>query len=190
MHKRLGLSVFAALALTAAMAAQADVQPGFYMGAGIGSTKIDDDGFDGAGIDFDDSDTGFKVFGGYSFSQNFAIEATYFDFGEASGRFEDFVGPVSFDVGVSGLSASAVGVLPLSDMFSVFGKLGYASYDVDAHASVAGQSGSASESESDLMYGAGAALSFGQFEARAEFEAINVDGGDANMISLNGLFRF
>jgi len=40
------------------------------------------------------------------------------------------------------------------------------------------------------VYGAGAALSFGQFEARAEFEAINVDGGDANMISVSGLFRF
>jgi OOP family OmpA-OmpF porin len=190
MGKRLGLSVFAALALTAAMAAQADVQPGFYVGAGFGSTKIDDDGFDDAGIDFDDSDTGFKVFGGYSFNQNFAIEASYFDFGEASGSFDDFVGPVSFDVGVSGLSASAVGVLPLSDMFSLFGRLGYASYDIDAHASVGGQSGSSSESESDLVYGAGAALSLGQFEARAEFEAINVDGGDANMISLSGLFRF
>jgi hypothetical protein len=40
------------------------------------------------------------------------------------------------------------------------------------------------------MYGAGAALSFGQFEARAEYEMINVDGGDANMISLSGLYRF
>jgi OmpA-OmpF porin, OOP family len=190
MDKRLGLSVFAALALTAAMAAQADVQPGFYAGAGFGSTKINDDGFDNSGVDFDDSDTGFKVFGGYSFNPNFAIEATYFDLGEASGRFDDFIGPVKFDVGVSGISASAVGVLPISDMFSLFGRLGYASYDIDAHANVGGESGSASQSESDLVYGAGAALSFGQFEARAEFEAINVDGGDANMISVGGLFRF
>ena len=95
MRKRLGLSVFAALALTAAMAAQADVQPGFYMGAGFGSTKIDDDGFDD--IDFDDSDVGFKLFGGYSFNQNFAIEATYFDLGEASGSLGF---GVTFDVGI------------------------------------------------------------------------------------------
>lgn len=189
MRKPLGLSILAALALTAAMAAQADVQPGFYVGAGFGSSKIDDDGFDD--IDFDDSDTGFKVFGGYSFNQNFAIEATYFDLGEASGSFDDGFDVVNFDVGVSGLSASAVGVLPLSDMFSIFGRLGYASYDVDAHATVVGVgSGDASESESDLIYGAGAALSFGQFEVRGEFEAINVDGGDANMISLSGLYRF
>ncbi|HJY42895.1 MAG TPA: hypothetical protein VJ303_16700, partial [Steroidobacteraceae bacterium] len=77
------------------------------------------------------------------------------------------------------------------DTFSLFGKLGYASYDIDAHVELAGVgSGNASESESDMTFGAGAALSFGQFEARAEFEAINVDGGDANMISLSGLYRF
>jgi OOP family OmpA-OmpF porin len=189
MYKRLGLSALAALALTASMAARADVQPGFYMGAGFGSTKIDDDGFDG--IDFDDSDTGFKVFGGYTFNQYFAVEATYFDFGDAGGSFDDFGDTVDFDVGVSGLAASAVGMLPVSDMFTLFGKIGYASYDVDAHVNIVGVgSGSSSESESDLMYGAGAALSFGQFEARAEYEMINVDGGDANMISLSGLYRF
>jgi OOP family OmpA-OmpF porin len=186
MYKRLGLSALAALALTASMAARADVQPGFYMGAGFGTTKISDDGFDD--VDFDDSDTGFKIFGGYSFNQNFAIEATYFDLGEASGSFG--VGD-NFDVGISGFGVSAVGVLPVSETFSLFGKLGYASYDIDAHVDIAGVgSGSASDSQSDLTFGAGAALSFGQFEARAEFEAINVDGGDANMISLGGLYRF
>jgi OOP family OmpA-OmpF porin len=186
------MSVFAALALTAAMAAKAEVQPGLYVGAGFGASKIDDDGFDDAGIDFDDSDIGFKVFGGYSFNQNFAIEASYFDLGEASGSFEDIVGTVNFDVGVSGFNVSAVGVLPLSDMFSLFGKLGYASYDLDAHASVTGVgSGSDSSSESDMTYGAGASLAFAErFEARLEFEAINVDGGDANLISLSGLYRF
>jgi OOP family OmpA-OmpF porin len=190
MHKRLALSAFAALALTAAMAAHADVQPGFYMGAGFGSTKIDDDGFDG--IDFDDSDTGFKVFGGYSFNQNFAIEAAYFDLGEASGTFDDLGDTVNFDVGVSGFNVSAVGVLPLSDMFSLFGKLGYASYDIDAKVSIVGVgSGSDSQSESDMTYGAGASLSFAErFEARVEFEAINVDNGDANMICVSGLYRF
>lgn len=189
MDKRLGLSAFAALALMAAMAARADVQPGFYMGAGFGSTKIDDDGFDD--IDFDDSDTGFKVFGGYSMNQWFAVEATYFDLGEAGGTFDDFGETVNFDVGVSGFSASAVGTLPVGDMFSLFGKVGYASYDIDAHVEIVGfGSGSDSTSESDMTYGVGGELSFGQFGARLEYEAINVDRGDANMISLSGVFRF
>ena len=189
MDKRLALSAFAALALTAAMAARADVQPGFYMGAGVGSTKIDDDGFDD--IDFDDGDTGFKVFGGYNVNRNFAVEATYFDLGEASGSFDDGFDTVNFDVGVSGFNVSAVGVLPVADMFSLFGKIGYASYDIDAHVEIVGfGSGSESQSESDMTYGVGGELSFGQFGARLEYEAINVEDGDANMFSVSGVFRF
>jgi OOP family OmpA-OmpF porin len=186
MHKRLGLTALAALGLMAATAAQADTQPGFYAGAGIGTTKISDDAFDGTGID--DSDTGFKIFGGYDFNQNFAVEVGYFDFGEASAR----EGGDSLSVGVTGLTASAVGRLPVSDMFALYGKLGFASYDVKAKFSIAGfGSGSESDSDSDLIYGVGGALSFGgNFEARLEYEAINVDGGDVNMLSVSGLFRF
>jgi OOP family OmpA-OmpF porin len=192
MHKRLGLTAFAALALTTAMAAQAEVPPGFYAGASIGTTKLGDDGFESAGFDADDSDTGFKIFGGYSFNPNFAVELSYFDLGEVRGGFSDpFFGDFNFKVGVSGLNASAVGRLPVSDTFSLFGKLGVASYDVDAH--VSGDfigSGSDSQSETDLTYGIGAALSVGQVELRAEYEAINVDNGDATMISVGALYRF
>jgi OmpA-OmpF porin, OOP family len=186
MHKRLGLAALAALALMAGTAAQADTQPGFYAGAGIGTTKIGDDQFDNAGID--DSDTGFKIFGGYTFNENWGIEVSYFDFGEASAS----QGGDSVSVGVSGLSAAGVGRLPLNDMFSLYGKLGFASYDVDAKFNIAGFGrGSASDSDSDMIYGVGGALSFGgNFEARLEYEAINVSDGDVNMISLGGLFRF
>ena len=185
MHKRLGLTVIAAFALAASMAAQADTQPGFYAGAGIGTTKIGDSSFDGTGID--DSDTGFKIFGGYTFNENWGVEVSYFDFGEASAS----DGGDSVSVGVTGLSAAAVGRLPINDMFAVYGKLGFASYDVKAKFNVAGfGSGSASDSDSDMIYGIGGAMSFGgNFEARLEYEALNVDG-DASMISVSGLFRF
>ena len=185
MYKRLGLSALAALGLMAGTAAQADTQPGFYAGAGIGTTTVGDDDFDGSGID--DSDTGFKVFGGYNFNENFGVEVSYFDFGEASAELSGD----SVSVGVSGLSASAVGRLPVSEMFSLYGKLGFASYDVDVKFNIAGfGSGSGSESDSDMIYGVGGALSFGgNFEARLEYEALNVDG-DASMLSISGLFRF
>ena len=186
MHKRLGLTAIAAFALAASMAAQADTQPGFYAGAGLGTTKIGDDAFDGSGID--ESDTGFKIFGGYTFTENWGVEVSYFDFGEASVS----AGNSSASVGITGLSASAVGRLPVNDMFAVYGKLGFASYDVDLDFNnVPGfGSGHLSDSDSDLIYGVGGALSFGgNFEARLEYEALNVDG-DASMISVSGLFRF
>jgi len=191
MYKRLGLTAFAALALTTAMAAQADVPPGFYAGASIGTTKLSDSGFESVAIDADDSDTGLKIFGGYSFNDNFAVELSYFDLGEVRGGFSDpFFGDFNFEVGVSGLNASAVGRLPVSDTFSLFGKLGVASYDVDAHVSGDFGTGSDSQSETDMTYGIGAALSLGQWELRAEYEAINVDNGDADMISVGAMYRF
>src|SRR5689334_13665712 len=190
MRKRLGLGVLATLGFVAATAAHADTQPGFYAGVGFGTTTIDDDGFDGAGID--DSDTGFKFFGGYSLNENFAIEAAYFDFGKASGRFDDpFFGSASFDVGVSGLSASVIGRLPVTQTVALYGKVGFASYDVDASVNIAGMGGSGSQSETDMIYGIGGSLSFAQrFEARVEYEALDLDGGDASMISISGLYRF
>ena len=185
MHKRLGMTVIAALALAASMAAQADTQPGFYAGAGIGTTKVGDSSFDGTGID--ESDTGFKIFGGYTFNENWGVEVSYFDFGEASAS----AGGDSVSVGVTGLSASGVGRRSEERRVAVYGKLGFASYDVDAKFNIAGFGrGSASDSDSDLIYGVGGALSFGgNFEARLEYEALNVDG-DASMISVSGLFRF
>jgi OOP family OmpA-OmpF porin len=192
MYKRLGLSTLAALALTATMAAQADVGPGFYAGVGFGTTKLEEDVFDG--FDVDDSDTGFKFFGGYSFNENFAIEASYFDFGETSGRVDDtFLGEeFEFEAGVSGLSAAAVGRIPVGQTFALFGKIGLTSYDIDVSVNIPGVGGgSDSESESDLMYGVGAALSFAdRFEARLEYEMINVDDGEASMVSLSGAYRF
>lgn len=189
MYKHLASSALAALALTAAMTARADVGPGFYVGAGFGTTEVSEDSID----EFiaDDSDNGLKVFGGYSFNEYFAIEASYFDFGEASGTIEDpFFGDFDFDAGVTGMSASVVGRIPVAEMFSLFGRIGFASYDVEIEVSLDGESGSDSESETDMVYGGGAALSFGAFEVRAEYEVLNIEDGDVNMISVSGLYRF
>ncbi len=88
MHKRLGLSAFASPRPDGRDGRSGRLQPGFYVGAGIGTTEIAEDSIDE--FNADDSDTGFKVFGGYSFNENFAVEASYFDLGEASGAIEDF----------------------------------------------------------------------------------------------------
>jgi OmpA-OmpF porin, OOP family len=191
MHKRLGLSTLAALALTAAMTARGEVAPGFYVGAGFGTTEVSEDSID----EFiaDDSDTGLKAFGGYNFNEYFAIEASYFDFGEASGTIEDpDFGDIDFSTGVTGMSAAAVGRLPVAGMFAVFGKVGFASYDVEFDVTLPGfGSGSQSASETDMIYGVGGALSFAdRFEARVEYEVLNVENGDVNMICVTGLYRF
>lgn len=180
MHKCPGLSALAALGLMAVTAAQADTQPGFYAGVGLGQSTID------VGLS-DDSDTSFKVFGGYSFNEHFAVELAYID----GGSVEERVGPSSAEVEVTGLSAMAVGRLPVNDMFSVFGKLGLASYDVElTFSDPFFGNGSVKESDEEVMYGIGAAFGFGQFELRGEYEMVDVADGDFNLFSVSGLYRF
>jgi OmpA-OmpF porin, OOP family len=182
MYKRLGLSTLAALGLMAATAAHADVQPGFYAGLGIGSASAEDDesGFDG-------DDTGFKLYGGYSFNDNFAIEVAYLDGGAPDDRF----GSIDVELEVTGFNASAVGRLPVSETVSLFGKIGFASYDLEATASSGGLSASADDSDSDLSYGVGASVSFAErFEVRVEWEAIDVSDGAFSFLSVGGLVRF
>jgi len=186
MYKRVALNGLAMLGLLAGASAYADQAPGFYAGAGIGqaTVKVDD-------ADFDASDTAFKVFGGYNFNDNFAAEVTYFDGGAPGETFDLGGGDTGrIEAEFTGLNLSVVGRIPVSESFALFAKVGYASYDVKARATAFGFSDSASDSDNDLSYGLGAAFSFGQFDVRGEYEAIDVSDGDFNVLSLSGVYRF
>jgi len=191
MHKRMALNGLALLGLLASSTVLAEIQPGFYVGAGVGKANIELDEVDG--FKFDSDDTAFKVFGGYNFNQYFAVEAAYFDGGEPEEAVivvPGFRGTV--DAGLTGLIASAVGRLPLGDMFSVYGKLGLVSYDVEVKGRANGDVVYEREgSEDDVSYGVGAAFNLGpSFELRAEYEAIAIDDGDYNLLTVQGLFKF
>lgn len=161
------LAALAALALGAGM--QGASAEGLYLGAGIGQATIKDS-------PFKDDDIGFKVFGGYGFNQNFAVEAEYIDGGTA----KDF----GIKVDSSAFAVSVLGSLPLNDAFSLFARLGYASWKLDV------KNGPNADDE-DLQYGLGAAFNVGaQFQIRAEWEAIDVSSGSNDFISVSGVFKF
>src|SRR6187402_2578567 len=88
-------SMLSLIAVTAACPATfaEDFDSGWYLGGNIGQAKSDidssriagnvlDNSFNVQSISEDDSDTGFKVFGGYQVSKHFAIEGGYFDLGQ------------------------------------------------------------------------------------------------------------
>jgi OmpA-OmpF porin, OOP family len=179
MRKHLLLSGLAALSLASSVTAHAEEAPGFYAGASFGqaSIEIDDAGFDG-------SDTAFKIFGGYGFNPYFAVELGWFNGGTADERF----GPFVVEVEMSGLVASAVGRLPVGDAFTLFGKLGFASYDAEVSANGFGGDDTSDE---DLAYGIGGQFQLGQaFGLRAEYEIVDVSDANFNMFSVGGLYRF
>lgn len=76
-------------------------------------------------------------------------------------------------------------------MFSLFGKLGFSSYDATVSGRVGNQTvASESGSDEDVSYGVGGAFNFGAFELRAEYEAIDISDGSFNFLSIGGVYKF
>jgi OOP family OmpA-OmpF porin len=183
-----------ALSTTATLA---DDFKGFYAGAGIATTSLEDD------FGLDDRDTGFKLFAGYSFGEQLAIELAYLD----GGTVEQVEDVFFFDPPLAGsafkteietkvINLSAIGKFPLTENFSLFGKLGYAAIESDVNLRFI-SANSFSDTLTDntdrtekLSYGAGAVYSFGKnFQLRAEYEGFDV-ASDLDSLSLSAVFRF
>lgn len=101
---------------------------GWYLGGGIRPTPAPDD-----------TDVGYRNFGGYRFTRNWGVELGYSDLGRSSGPAE----PVPAGAGRPGTQPSAwtlagTGVLPLGNAFSLQGRLGLSVLTPDASLSSAG----------------------------------------------------
>ena len=141
--------------------------PGGYVGFSLGSA--DDDVLD-------ESDTGYKIFGGYTFNSNFGLEIAYVDLGSYLDGYLDQYG-VAFDV---------VGYLPVGNNFNILGKLGMFAWSVDVDAIYASETGT------DLTYGLGVQYDFNnRLSIRGEWEAFDdVLGGDVSLLSAGILYTF
>jgi OOP family OmpA-OmpF porin len=122
--KRICLGIVLSLGCAAADAQDS----GWYLGGGLGrlDAKNACDGSTSSGCDA--SVGAGKGYGGYQFNRNFAIEAALL----IAAEFE----VVSATTSVGLLDASAMGILPLNERFSLFGKAGLYRAQVDINAGV------------------------------------------------------
>ncbi|PKN23352.1 MAG: flagellar motor protein MotB [Deltaproteobacteria bacterium HGW-Deltaproteobacteria-3] len=128
----LGLVALTAVAAPFAMADDS----GLYIGGNIGQSRatIDEErivnslagaGFTTTGFEDDNRDLGFKLFGGYQFNKYLALEGGYFDLGKF-----DFTatglppGTLSGNIKIKGVNLDVVGILPITEKFSAFGRVG------------------------------------------------------------------
>jgi OmpA-OmpF porin, OOP family len=117
----LGLALSAALPL--AVQAQATA-PGIYAGVALGQSEAleyECDALEAAGGECKKKGTAFKIFGGYQFHRNFAVEVAFFDLGKVSSNV-----PGTFDevIKVKGSEATLVAQYPATERFSIYGKAG------------------------------------------------------------------
>lgn len=180
--------------LCAASLAQAQAQERFYLGASFGQTDIDDSiasGFITSGP-VDGKDSGSKIFGGFRFSPNFALELAYVDLGKASYSGEFFGTPVTGGkVKVSGFNTSAVGIVPVSAALELFGKAGLYAWEAKASDLTGGVPFSAKADDVTLSLGLGANYYFSRnVAARLEWEHFDLDPDKASMLSAGILVKF
>jgi OmpA-OmpF porin, OOP family len=149
---------------------------GFYAGAGVGQSFVDE------GV-FDDEDTAFSVFGGYQFNPYFGLEAGYADFGkiEATG--------VGAALEADTAYLTAVGSLPITDNFSAYAKAGFHSWNLDSE--LPGLVSNSDESGTDPTYGLGVQYRFTDHVAlRGEYSRFEVEDADADLAQVQVRFDF
>jgi len=186
MKRHIGRFVLVALVsvLSLGSAPALSQDQGFYAGVNLGQSKLKDAcaGLP-AGVSCDDSDTALSIFGGYQFNKHFGAEIAYTDLGQAKAS----GGGVSASVEATGFEFSAVGTLPLTQQFSLYGKLGFFMWDADVKSNV-GISGS--DDGTDLTYAIGVRWNFAKNLAlQAQWQRYDVSD-DVDVLGVGILFRF
>ena len=185
---------------------------GWYMGGNIGQSRatIDDAritgslaGFTSTSIADDNRNTGYKLFGGYRFNKNFALEGGYFDLGKF-GYTATTVLPAGTLIGntkLDGLNHDAVGILPITGKISVFGRIGMNYAEAKDSFSNTGAvpvpaNPNPNKHETNPKVGIGLQYDFtGSLGMRAEAERYRINDaignrGDVDLISIGLVYRF
>lgn len=185
----------------------------WYIGGNIGQSRANIDDaritaqLQGAGlatssISDDHTDTAYKLFGGYQLNKNFALEGGYFKLGQFGYTATTIpAGTKSGNIKLQGLNVDAVGMLPLADKFSVFGRLGLQYAEAKDNFSSTGAvpvPANPNPGKNAANYKAGMGLQYDFTESlgmRAEAERYRIDDavgskGDINMYSLGLIYRF
>ncbi|MCC5879626.1 MAG: OmpA family protein [Idiomarina sp.] len=195
-----------------ALPAMATETNGWYLGGGLGSalSSIADDeitadlfasGFETTDFSENDRDFGFKLFAGYQFNKNFAIEGGYFDLGEfdyTATTFPD--GSLNGALSFSGWNLDVVGILPLTERSSLLARVGM--HHGKSTASFAGTGAvnvltpEYSNTGSDYKIGLGYQYHLSEaVSLRVEVERYRMDDavgnkGDIDLYSLSAIYRF
>lgn len=160
----------AAAAALAILSSAAVAAGPIYMGADLGSTKVD--GFD--------RENSYGIFAGYKFTPAFAVEANV-------RRLADYnftVGASRGDLSLDQVGVSVIGTMPINDAFNVYGRLGY--NRVKAKASISGYKGAGSDSSA--MFGIGLGYNFTDtISGRLE---VQKPGSDTTNVSAGIAFAF
>lgn len=200
-----------ALAVMASPTALAD-DAGWYIGGNAGQSRatIDNDritrnflsaGFATNSIHDDNRHFGYKLYGGYQFNPYFALEGGYFDLGKFGYTATTTpAGTLNGTIALKGVNLDVVGLWPITEKFSLFGRVGvnYAKAQDNFVGTGAVQVGNPNPSARSTNYKFGVGAQYALTESlavRAEIERYRINDaignkGDIDMISAGLVYRF
>ena len=188
-----------------------DETKGFYAGVSAGQSKFKgacDSDSTVAVSNCKDTDTAWKIFGGYQFTPYLAVELGYNDFGRISGDATVAFGANTFTgnakIEATAFELTGVGTLPLGYQFSLYGKLGVYYAETKSSATLTqttapftSASSSQSDNNSNVTFGLGAHYDFTRnIAVRAEWQRFSKVGsdqtgkGDIDVLAIGALYRF
>ena len=187
------LAAVAALAASLPALAQ---ETGWYLGGAVGHASYreacrDFDALVGTDAAFGCSSresTAGKAFAGWRFHRMLAVELTYLDFGDVSATGTAGGGDVDASTNVKAVGISALGIVPLGERVSVFGRLGILHTRARSKASGAVLAQD-ERNEEEMHVGIGGMLKLSRgWALRLEFERVNDSKIDFSSIGAQYLF--
>ena len=137
-----------------------------------------------------DSDSAWKLLGGYRFNRYFAIEASYIEWGEVTANVNLGVPPTVIEVAASQHSygLAAVGTLPLAERFELFGKAGLLQNEQETRR-ISPNPSTFNRDETGFHYGVGAKYAFTRnWAVRGEWE--KTEKLKVELLSIGVEYRF
>ena len=197
---RLVAALIGAALLAAAPVAFAQQLPesGGYIGGAYGQSKLNggcDDfrsafgAFGGTISSCDETDTGWKIHGGIRVNKHFNVEFSYINWGEISSTGTLIGIPTTAKGDATSFGVAAMGILPLGERFSLFGKAGVLMTELSVTIAGGGVSFTESDDASELHIGVGALFNLSdRWQIRAEWE--RAQDSKLDLISIGVQFRF
>jgi len=198
--------LFAAFANPLIAQTTTDYSTGWYIGGnvGISTANIDKDkitqNFTNPSYSDDEENLGYKLFGGYQFNKNFALEGGYFNLGKFNYSLATPSGTLNGDMKVKGLNLDAVAILPITEKFSAFARIGanYAQAKDSFSSTGTISMQDTNPKKSDLNYKFGAGLQYAVTDAlalRLEAERYRINdavgnNGDIDLLSIGLIYKF
>lgn len=182
-------SVFAALAVGVACSQALAAGAGPYVGIGAGTTRFDADCSGTSACD--NSDTGYKIVGGYKFDETMAAELTYFNLGKATAT---YLG-VDAEIKTTAIGLGMAFRGNFGSAWSGVARLGLASVSTDIDVRYGPHAGSDSERTAKVYAGLGlayAVTSALKIEAAWDFTQTEYEDqkGRVDLLSIGLVYDF